>query len=120
MKYKTLIEYKEEPHPWPPFFPDNADKLILETFPTSEDNRGSYEFFYPNPNNDFWPLILQVADKNPDVYLDEDPIAIRNKILRNLAMGIADIGYRILRQKDSSKDENLFPLEYTNIFSLLD
>jgi|SRR5579871_26442 len=120
MKYKTLNEFKEEPHPWPPFIPTNAGKLILGTFPTTENNRGAYEFFYPNPLNDFWKLIFEVAGKDLDEYGALEPVVIRKQVLTDLSLGIADIGKRILRQKDSSKDENLFPIEFTDIFSLLE
>lgn len=120
MTYKTLNEYKEETHPWQPFIPTNADKLILGTFPTAEANRGTYEFFYPNPNNDFWRVLFQSAGKNLDDYKEAEPIEIRKKILTDLNLGIGDIGKKILRQKDSSKDDNLFPIEYTDIFLILE
>ena len=120
MKYKILNEYKEEQHPWPPFIPINADRIIIGTFPTAEYNRGAYEFFYPNPNNDFWKVVFKVANKDLDDYQKEEPVKIRKQILSDLKMGIADIGEKVLRQKDSSKDDNLFPIEYTDIFSLLE
>jgi len=120
MTYKTLNEYKEETHPWEPFIPANAEKLILGTFPTAEVNRGSYEFFYPNPNNDFWRVLFQAAEKTLDNYKHLEPIEIRKQILVDLKLGIADIGKKILRQKDSSRDDNLFPIEYTDIFSILE
>lgn len=120
MKYKTLNEYKEEPHPWPPFIPVNASKLILGTFPTNEINRSAYNFFYPNPLNDFWKLIFEVAGKDLNEYRTSEPVEIRKQILSDLSLGIADIGKRVLRQRDSSKDENLFPIEFTDIFSLLE
>ena len=119
MKYKTLNEYKEETHPWEPFIPNGADKLILGTFPTAEGNRGAYEFFYPNPQNDFWNILFKVVDKNLRDYNNEDPINARHEVLSELRLGIADIGKRVLRQKDSSKDVNLFPIEYRDIFHLL-
>lgn len=120
MSYKILNEYKEESHPWEPFIPQNADKLILGTFPTTDKCRGAYEFFYPNPNNDFWRVIFEVAGKKLDDFLQAEPIDTRKQILSYLKLGIADIGKRVLRQKDSSKDDNLFPIEYTDIFSLLE
>lgn len=119
MTYKTVNEYKEETHPWPPFIPVNADKLILGTFPTSEGNRGAYEFFYPNPNNDFWRVLFRVAGKKLDDHRNAEPVEIRKQVLTELNLGIGDIGKRILRQKESSKDESLFPIEYTDIFSIL-
>lgn len=120
MPYQTLNIYTDETHNWEPYIPKNADKLILGTFPTAEQNRGSYEFFYPNPNNDFWNLIFKVAGENLENFIDFEPIASRKNILGNLNLGIADIGKRILRQRGSSKDENLFPLEFENIFKLLE
>jgi G:T/U-mismatch repair DNA glycosylase len=120
MTYKTLNEYKEETHPWQPFIPINANKLILGTFPTAEINRGAYEFFYPNPNNDFWRVLFQAAKKNLEDYKQVEPIEIRKQILADLKLGIGDIGKKILRQKDSSKDDNLFPIEYTDIFLILE
>ena len=120
MKFKTINEYKEETHPWEPFIPNNSNKLILGTFPTAEINRGAYEFFYPNPNNDFWRVLFEVAGKKLDDYKKDDPIVIRKQILEALKLGIGDIGKKILRQKESSKDDNLFPIEYTDIFSILE
>lgn len=120
MKYKTLNEHAEEIHPWPPFIPPNADKLILGTFPTADRNRGAYEFFYPNPNNDFWNIIFNVANKKLSDYNSEDPVKVRKQILSVLRLGIGDMGKRVLRQKKSSNDNNLFPVEYTNVFSILE
>lgn len=120
MAYKTINEFIEEPHPWPPHIPDGATKLILGTFPTAERNRGAYEFFYPNPLNDFWEVIFQVADKILKDFVDEDPIVCRHNVLKELKLAIGDIGKRVLRQKNSSKDENLFPVEYTDILSILE
>lgn len=118
--YKTFNEFKEETHPWHPFVPTNADKLILGTFPTAVVNRGAYEFFYPNQNNDFWRILFQVADKKLDNYKQTEPIGIRKQILADLKLGIGDIGKKILRQNNSSKDNNLFPIEFTNIFLILE
>lgn len=120
MSYKTLNEYKEESHTWEPFIPKNTDKLILGTFPTKDKYRGAYEFFYPNPNNDFWRVIFEVAGKKLDDFHQTEPINARKQILSYLKLGIADIGKKVLRQKDSSKDDHLFPIEYTDIFSLLE
>jgi G:T/U-mismatch repair DNA glycosylase len=120
MAYKTINEFREEGHPWEPFIPVNADKLILGTFPTAEGNRGAYEFFYPNPNNDFWRVLFRVAEKKMEDFRQAEPVQIRKQILTDLKLGIGDIGKRILRQKESSKDDSLFPIEYTDVFSILD
>lgn len=120
MQYKTLNEYKEELHPWPIYIPTNATKLILGTFPTADRNRGSYQFYYPNPNNDFWNIIFSVAQKKLSDYGQAEPVEIRKQILTELGLGIGDIGKRVLRQRNSSKDGLLFPIEYADIFSVLE
>lgn len=120
MKYKTLNEFKEETHPWEPFVPVKANKLLLGTFPTAERNRSAYEFFYPNPKNNFWKILFKIAGKDLDNYKKSEPIKIRQQILKELNLGVGDIGKRILRQKESSKDNNLFPIEYTDIFSIIE
>ena len=118
--YITKNDYIEEVHEWEPFIPPNATKLILGTFPTAKRNRGAYSFFYPNPNNRFWSTIFHVAGKKLSDYEDADPISVRKQILTQLNLGIADMGFRVLRQKSSSSDSHLFPLEYKNILLLLD
>ena len=120
IRYKTLNDYQEETHQWDSFIPENADKLILGTFPTASRNRGAYEFFYPNPRNSFWITIFKVAGKNLSDYDGQDPVVCRKQILSTLNLGITDMGYRILRQRGSSGDNHIFPLEYRDIFLLLD
>jgi len=119
MKFKTTNEFKEETHPWSLTFQKDSNKLILGTFPTAKINREAYDFFYPNPNNDFWRILFEITGKKLDDYKKVEPIVIRKKILEDLKLGIGDIGKTILRQKESSKDMNLFPIEYTDIFSIL-
>lgn len=43
MNYITRVKYEEESHPWKPYIPKNADKIILGTFPTAERNRAYYD-----------------------------------------------------------------------------
>jgi G:T/U-mismatch repair DNA glycosylase len=118
--YTTLNDYEEEPHPWSPFIPLGADKLILGTFPTAIRNRGTYEFYYPNLNNEFWTVMFNLVGKELIDFMQHDPLTIRKQILAELTLGIADMGKRVLRQRDSSSDGNIFPLEFTNIFLLLE
>lgn len=120
MAYKTKNTYKNESHPWEPYIPEKANKLILGTFPTSERNRGSYEFFYPNPNNEFWKILFAVAGQNLADYSKKDPVEIRKQVMKKLQLGIADMGKTIFRQRGNSSDVNLFPIEFTDVFQLLD
>ena len=45
-----------ERHPLQPFLPENAQLLMLGSFPPPKE-RWCMEFFYPNPQNDMWRII---------------------------------------------------------------
>jgi G:T/U-mismatch repair DNA glycosylase len=117
MPYHTLSTYREEQHPWPPYIPGNADKLLLGTFPTVADNH-RFEFFYPSPKNRFWPIMSQLAGHQLLHFQGEAAADERRSILDKLGLGVTDIGFRVLRQNESALDHNLFPLEFCNIFRL--
>ena len=45
-----------ERHPLQPFLPQNAQILMLGSFPPPKE-RWCMDFFYPNPQNDMWRII---------------------------------------------------------------
>lgn len=120
MAYITKNQYDTEIHPWKPFIPKKADKLLLGTFPTHPDNRKNDGFFYPNPNNDFWRIIFKTAGLDLEDSQKMNSVEFRKKVLTKLGLGIADICQRIYRQQSSSNDNAVFPVEFTNIFLLLE
>lgn len=110
-----------ERHPWPPFIPENAQILIMGTFPPGQ-HRWSMPFFYPNPINDFWRVmgIIYFNDKD-SLYIPDiktfDLEKIKNLLeTRHIAMG--DTGLEIKRLKGNAADKFLeivtpIPLEET-------
>lgn len=120
MAYTTKNKFDTETHPWEPYFPENATKLILGTFPTAKRNRKTYEFFYPNPNNEFWKILFSIANVDFEKSSKKDPIEERKKVLKKLRLGIADMGKVVHRQRGNSSDANLFPVQFTDILALLE
>lgn len=120
MEYKTSNEYKEESHVWLPHIPLNSTALLLGTFPTKEKNRNTYEFYYPNINNPFWKILCELKGSELKYYSGSKAISERKGILDFFKLAIADIGFRVYRQKNSSLDQNLFPIEFTNILKIID
>ena len=49
-----------ERHPLRPFMPENAQLLMLGSFPPPKE-RWCMDFFYPNPQNDMWRIMGQKA-----------------------------------------------------------
>lgn len=123
MSFKTLNPVKKEKHPWAEYIPVNADKLILGTFPPKKENR-NYDFYYPNKNNKFWRVLARIADfKLTDFEKTDDwkKLAVKERklILNKLKLGITDIGSVVLRCNNSSLDSNLFPIKFSDIFSIV-
>jgi G:T/U-mismatch repair DNA glycosylase len=120
MVYKTSNEYKEESHDWVPYIPLNSTTLLLGTFPTREKNRNTYEFYYPNINNPFWKILCELKGGELKHYSASEAVNERKDILDFFKLGIADVGHKVYRQNDSSLDQNLFPIEFTDILQILD
>jgi hypoxanthine-DNA glycosylase len=111
-----------EVHPWEPFIPENAQILILGAFPPGE-HRWSMEFYYPNPQNDFWRImgIIFFDDKNYFVVPGTktfDVIKIED-FLRSKGIAMHDAAYKVRRLKGNASDKFLEVVEPTNINALL-
>lgn len=119
MTYKTKCDIVEEKLEWDNFIPPKATQLIIGTFPTAIQRR-SFQFFYPNKDNPFWEVLAAIADIQ---LLDNDhsnAIPNRKSILTKLNLGITDMGYKVIRHSNSSLDQSILPIEFMNIFQILD
>ncbi|MGF7078911.1 hypothetical protein [Mucilaginibacter sp. UYCu711] len=119
MAFQTLSSYQEEQHPWPPYVPKGATKLLLGTFPTVAENH-RFEFFYPSPKNRFWPVMSALAECPLTHFAGQEAVRERREILQELRLAVTDIGLRVLRQNESALDHNLFPLEFFDVFALIE
>ena len=110
---------KAEIHPWKWFAPETSRTLIIGTFPTAKRN-WKYDFFYPNTANFFWKVMAKAIDKELQHFAGDLAVAERKEILKKLSVAITDMGNRVIRNDNSSLDEKLIPLEYMDIFQILD
>lgn len=105
------------PHPFKWYVPENAKTLIIGTFPPVEERWG-FSFFYPNLQNLFWKLLSSIAKK--ELSNDKEKfIAERQAILKQLKVGVTDMGGVIKRLAYDSKDESLEIVEYMEILQIL-
>ncbi|MCS6935750.1 MAG: hypothetical protein NZM35_11480 [Chitinophagales bacterium] len=107
-----------EEHPWKYYIPQGAKALVIGTFPTAQHNR-SFAFFYPNKTNRFWKIMAEIAGEKLLYNTGEVAVAERKNILAHLKLGITDMAQRVKRAGKSSLDEDLTPLEFTNLELLL-
>jgi G:T/U-mismatch repair DNA glycosylase len=120
MSYNSKAIIIKEDLPWPPYIPEKAEKMLLGTFPTAEENR-EFDFYYPNPANRFWLILAKIAGKQLE-YFNYIAAAVKERtaILDQLGLAVTDVGKTIYRQGESSLDYNIFPVEFTDIFRILD
>lgn len=114
----TKNPYSQEQHPWDWYIPNGATKLLIGTFPTDARNR-KHDFFYCSSTNRFWEVLAAIAGY-PN--LSHNRVAVieeRKKVLGGLRLGLTDIGKIIYTQQGTSKDHSLFPIEFTDIFQIL-
>jgi G:T/U-mismatch repair DNA glycosylase len=111
------------------FTGENPIYLVVGTFPTT-NKRMSFNFFYPNSNNNFWKVMDRVFPKsktkmNLDVSAkDDEKTKEKNKVDRmnfckENRIAITDIIESCLRLDDNSKDEQLLVHHYNPIINIL-
>ena len=113
-----------ETHPYKPFVPGGAEKLILGSIPpwrfTIDDNpdankfkklqHGDIDFAYGSRNNRFWMILSEVFDAES---LDT-PGKIKC-LLRKNKIAISDVVHRCRRIPErSALDQNLKDIEFNN------
>lgn len=113
-------------HPYKPFIPKNADKLIIGTIPPprfckvpNEIKKGDVDFYYGSNRNKFWHIISEIF--GIIFSFDNTSIAIeqRKKFLIENKIGIADTIKSCIHKNNSSSDNDLINIEYFDIEKLL-
>jgi G:T/U-mismatch repair DNA glycosylase len=119
MSYKTICVFNEEVHDWGHYIPEGATRLLIGTFPTKKSER-KFDFFYSGARNRFWAVMSGLTGVCFQHRNGKEAIAERKSTLDQLKLGITDIGYRVYRQKESSLDHHLLPVEFNDVFGLLE
>lgn len=107
-----------EEHPWEYYIPKEAHTLIIGTFPPVK-KKWSFDFFYPNKQNLFWKVMSRISGKELAIAGTIDDVSTRKEVLDLLQAGVTDMGRKIYRSHESSLDENIEAIEYTDIIQLV-
>lgn len=111
-----------ETHPWPPFIPDGARVLIMGTFPPPQ-TRWGMDFYYPNPTNDFWPMMGLIFLGDRRALWDSDTRKFRLHEIKQLLtlnhIALNDTGHTVRRLKGNASDKFLEIVEPVDLSSLL-
>lgn len=115
---------KRSTHPYAPYIPKNATKLIIGTIPPyrfciqSLDPK-DVNFYYGSKDNYFWTMISEITKTELDFENSERAINQRKNLLFKLNIGITDIIESCIHHNKRSDDNSLKDVKLKAIKELL-
>ena len=112
-------------HPFQPYVPVNATKLIIGTIPPPRFCKKPQCLFeedvnyYYGSRDNYWPLLEVIFETRFEYSNNCKSIEQRQKLLENLNIGITDIIDNCIHEKDSALDKDLKEIVLKDIDSLL-
>lgn len=111
-------------HPYPPFIPEDSEKLIIGTLPpprfsTSDLLAEDVDFCYGSYHNSLWKFLDEIFELQLLYNNSEEAIQQRKKFLRKRKIGICDIVEQCERSKIDASDLGMKNVELRDIFKVL-
>ena len=115
----------EHTHPYPPFIPQNATKLIVGTLPpprftTGELKERDVNFCYGSRDGQLWPILDRIFKLNLTFETTLEAVAERKIFLTNHHIGICDIVALARRDKIDASDLGMQQIELRDVVSVLE
>ncbi len=127
-----VVENKISIHPFEPFIPNNATKLIIGTIPPYrfckqegvEPNLSSDDvnFYYGSHDNSFWELVYASSCGKTEELIKEnskEAVDQRKALLEKMGIGITDIVEQCYHKDQKSDDKSLMNIKQKDIRKLL-
>ena len=111
-------------HPYPPYIPENATKLIVGTLPpprftTGELKEGDVDFCYGSRDGLLWKVIDQVFDLDLKYETTAEAIRQRENFLIKNRIGICDTVESCRREKIDASDLGMQEVELRDLIKIL-
>ncbi|CAN5192925.1 hypothetical protein BH23BAC2_BH23BAC2_02560 [soil metagenome] len=111
-------------HPYKPFIPQNATKLIVGTLPpprftTGELKEGDVDFCYGSRDGMLWVILDKLFDLNLKFENTAQAIEQRERFLRQRGIGICDMVESSRREKIDASDLGMQYVEMRNMIQIL-
>lgn len=109
-------------HPYKPFIPEKATKLIIGSLPPErfcvipkQFKERDVDFYYGSRDNHFWKILEEVTQTKLEYANTEKAVEQRKQLLEGLHCGITDIIASCDRSENSASDSNLTNINYQPI-----
>ncbi|MAQ75261.1 MAG: DNA glycosylase [Aquimarina sp.] len=111
-------------HPYPPYFPEGATKLIVGTLPpprftTGDLKPGDVNFCYGSIDGLLWPVLDRIFNLNLVFETTDQAIKQRKEFLASCGIGICDIVQSCKRDKIDASDLGMQNIELRNLVGYL-
>jgi len=113
-------------HPFEPFIPKGAKKLIIGSIPPPRFCKKDYSlydkdvnFYYGSKDNAFWSILADLFDEKLAFRNTTEAINQRKKFLEKYGLGITDIVAECIHTNDSAIDNDLAEITRQDLGSLL-
>ncbi len=111
-------------HPYPPFIPDTATKLIVGTLPpprftTGILKDGDVDFCYGSRDGQLWVILDRLFDLHLKFENTGEAIAQRQRFLEERGIGICDMVASAKREKVNATDVGMLHVKLRDLISIL-
>ena len=111
-------------HPYPPFIPENATKLIVGTLPpprftTGELKEGDVDFCYGSRDGQLWLILDKIFSLDLKFETTAEAIKQREHFLIKRGIGICDMVASARREKIDASDIGMLEVELRDLVAVL-
>ena len=108
--YKTMTEYEQVIHPFPPFYRADSEILILGSLPSVKSREQG--FYYGHPRNRFWRMLLRIFGEEGTL----ESIEEKKRFLAKHRLALYDVIYSCeIRGSSDSSIRKVIPADIREI-----
>lgn len=111
-------------HPYPPFIPETATKLIVGTLPpprftTRELKEGDVDFCYGSRDGQLWKILDAIFGLGLKYESTDEAVLQRKQFLKERGIGICDVVESARRKKVDASDFGMLEVELRDLIGIL-